>query len=89
MSAERALAPARPPSPETHGERRGRAENVNVLQLGGGASPGGAPPLADFGPAFWAAASFSIASLAIFLRLHPGDGAALRHRERGLRHHWQ
>lgn len=60
-----------------------------VLQLGGSASPAGAPSLAYFGSAFWTAAGLAMISLAAFLRLRPGDGAALRHRERGLRHHWQ
>lgn len=59
-----------------------------VLQFAGGLSPGGAPSLASFGPAFWIAAACAMTSLGSYLQLRPGDGAALRHRERALRHHW-
>jgi EmrB/QacA subfamily drug resistance transporter len=66
----------------------GIAVSAYILQLGGNPSPAAAPVVAHFGSAFWTVAALSMMSVVSFFKLQASDGAALRHREHGVRHHW-
>lgn len=66
----------------------GIAVAAYALQLGGSPQASALPTLGHFALPFLVIAGVTLASLVGFARLRPEDGAALRHREHIVRHHW-